>query len=457
MKSDKIVIIGAGLGGTLLAIFLARRGHEVEVYERRPDMRKYGYTGGRSINLAISTRGISALEKVGLAEKVLENAIPMRGRMIHDENGSTYLLPYSPRLDKCIYSISRQGLNSILLDAADSYPNIQIHFNQFCQSYNFRRHVAFMRGADVYDEYAVSGKVIIACDGATSAIRNSLFSMERFNYSQTFEDHGYKELTIPAGKETLFQIEPYALHIWPRKSFMLIALPNKEGTFTCTLFLAYEGEPSFATLKDYDSVRTFFQKYFPDAYELIPNLEEEFFSHPTGSLKTVKCYPWVYEGQLALLGDAAHAVVPFYGQGMNCTFEDCVALDQALEEHQDDWNKALQAYQEKRKVNADAIADMAVENFIEMRDSVTDERFLRRRKAELILEEMYPDKFSSRYNMVSFTTVPYATALARARRQEQILETYCSTLKDMQDFDPTYAITLIEEDSINRKLSIAQA
>jgi kynurenine 3-monooxygenase len=447
MKSDKIVIIGAGLSGTLLSIFLARRGYEVEIYERRPDMRKFGFTGGRSINLAISTRGITALEKVGLAEKVLENAIPMLGRMIHDEKGNTELLPYTPKKDKAIYSISRQGLNSILLDAADSYPNIQIHFNQFCQSYNFKRHVAFMRGADIFDEYAITGKAIIACDGATSAIRNSLFSMDCFNYSQNFENHGYKELTIPAGGQTLFQIEPNALHIWPRKSFMLIALPNKEGTFTCTLFLAYEGNPSFAALQTQEAVKSFFTQYFPDAYALIPNLEEEFFGHPTGALKTVKCFPWVYDEKLALLGDAAHAVVPFYGQGMNCSFEDCVAMNEALDDCQDNWQEALLIYQQKRKCNADAIADMAIENFIEMRDSVTDEKYLKRRKAELLLEERFPEKFQSRYSMVSFSNIPYATALARARRQERILENYCASLDNWDLFDAEAALTLLQNNS----------
>ena len=409
---EKVVIAGGGLAGSLMAAYLGKRGYEVELYERRVDMRKNWISAGKSINLALSTRGLNALEKVGLKDAMLTHAIPMNGRMMHDVQGNQKYQPYGKE-GQYINSVSRGTLNVILLDLADSYPNVKIFFECLCTEADLEKGTAVFKKSDG-TEFTVQADRLIGGDGAFSAIRNEMMKTSRFDYSQDYENYGYKELTI-APKNGEFALDKNCLHIWPRGEFMLIALPNPDKTFTCTLFFPYEGPVSFDAIRTEADLMSFFKSTFPDTIPLMPDLVSDFFGNPTGSLVTVRCYPWV-KGKAALIGDAAHAVVPFYGQGMNCSFEDVLALDECLENHQFDWDKAMQDYQQIRKPNADAIADLALQNFVEMRDKVGDENFLHYKKIEHELCELYPEMFRSQYELVSFTLEPYQFAKEQGAR-----------------------------------------
>ncbi len=419
MKETKnIAIVGAGLVGSLLSIYLAKRGYSVSVYERRLDMRKHNIHGGRSINLALSNRGIRALEKVGLADVLKANAIPMHGRMVHDENGNTNFQPYGKE-GEYINSVSRGGLNMVLMTEAEKF-GVEFYFEHRCLGIDFKENEITLQ------EYeAVKRKkfdVIIGSDGAFSAVRGAMQMTERFEYSQSYIEHGYKELRIPASDTGEFLMEPNALHIWPRESFMLIALPNPDNTFTCTLFLPFEGPVSFSQLDSEEVIRKFFEKSFPDAYVMMPTLLEDFRDNATSSLVTIRCYPWVRNKTL-LIGDAAHGIVPFYGQGMNAGFEDCRVLDELLDEHQDKWKKVLPIFQEQRKPDADAIAQLALDNFIEMRDKVADEDFLLQKKIEARLHEKYPDRWIPLYTQVTFRDdIHYSEALAAGKKQQRIMD-----------------------------------
>jgi kynurenine 3-monooxygenase len=426
----KFVLIGSGLAGGLLAAYLGRRGYEIDLYERRADPREGNIVGGRSINLALSTRGIHALEQLGLADEVLQNAIPMRGRMIHDRSGELHFAPYDVDPNKSINSIGRAALNTTVIESAQRYPNVRVHFNRRCTDVDLDSATAHLVTCDV--EPAVSaanpdmvearGDAVIGVDGAFSAVRQSMQKkLDRFEYDESYLAHGYKELTIPPGPDGLWRMEKNALHIWPRKSFMMIALPNPDGSFTCTLFWEFEGPRSFATTKSDDDVRRFFNEEFPDAVPLMPALLEDFRENPTGSLVTIRCAPWHYKDKIALVGDAAHAVVPFYGQGMNAAFEDCVVLDECLAEFPNDRERAFAAYFVRRKENADALADLAVQNFIEMRDKTASRTFRAKKKLDHFLEWLLPGIYLPLYTMVTFTRIPYAEAALRARRQDQIV------------------------------------
>ncbi len=418
--SKKIAIAGAGLVGSLLAIYLARRGYGVSVFERRPDMRTGGNEMGRSINLALSARGIRALQAVGMADGLKQNAIPMHGRMMHDAEGKLSFLPYGKK-GQYINSISRSGLNMELMDAAER-AGATFYFNQRCAGADMAR------TALVFDE----GKsrpfdLVVGADGAFSAVRGSMQTTDRFNYTQHYIEHGYKELVIPPGHSNTFRLEKNALHIWPRESFMMIALPNPDGSFTCTLFFPFEGSPSFATLNDNDAVAAFFSTTFPDAVPLMPTLLRDFSANPTSSLVTIRCYPWV-KNRTLLIGDAAHGVVPFYGQGMNAGFEDCRILNDLLDQHGDDWDKVLPEFQSLRKPDADAIADLALDNFIEMRDLVADAEFLLRKKIEARLHERYPDRWIPQYAMVTFhDEIRYSEAQRLGRKQREIMDKVMKT------------------------------
>lgn len=400
-------MVGGGLAGSLMAVYLAKKGFEVHVFERRPDMRKNKISAGRSINLALSIRGITALKKVGLADEVLKEAIPMYGRMMHDTAGELAYQPYG-KDGQYINSVSRGGLNVKLLELADQNEKVHLYFNHRCTGIDLDNAVCRFENEEG-QQIEISSDYVIGSDGAFSAVRAEMQITGRFNYSQSYLEHGYKELTIAAGKDGGFAMDPNSLHIWPRGAYMMIALPNPDKTFTCTLFYPFEGKNSFESIKSEQDVLRFFNEEFPDAVPLMPDLTTDFFNNPTGSLVTVRCYPWL-RGRSVLLGDACHAVVPFYGQGMNCAFEDCLVLDQCLDAYLPDWNKAFDEYQKLRKPNADAIADLALQNFVEMRDLVGDPDFLHFKHIEHELCEKYPEWFRSQYELTTFTNEPYAYA-----------------------------------------------
>ena len=438
-----ILLVGAGLAGSLLSVYLAQRGFAVDVYERRPDMRNARISAGRSINLALSTRGIHALREVGLLEEIMELAIPMRGRMMHAVDGTLTFQPYGKDEHEVIYSVSRGELNRRLIDLADGHEHVHMHFRQRCEGMEFSTGAVQFTDEETGKQYSRSGDTVIASDGAGSPIRLAMQRQGRFNFSQDYLEHGYKELHIPPADDGMHRLERNALHIWPRHSFMLIALPNPDGSFTCTLFLQHEGEPSFASLDDAGSVRRFFEQEFPDVVPLMPTLIEDFERNPTAPLGTVRCYPWHVGGTAALLGDAAHAIVPFYGQGMNCAFEDCTVLNEVISEFGSDWDRVFHVYQERRKANADAIADLALENFTEMRDRVADEYFLFQKKVGLVLEQRFPEYFVPKYSMVTFHRTPYAVALHRGRIQQEILDQVTAGCDAVDQIDFSAAEALI--------------
>ena len=423
-NNKKAIVVGAGLVGSLWAVFLARRGYAVDVYERRPDMRAAGYSGGRSINLAMSERGWKAVEKAGIREKIEKVAIPMPGRMIHAVTGDLTFQPYG-REGEAIYSVSRGGLNLELLNIAGSFPNVRFFFDHRCADVDLNNPVITFEDLKTNTFSTVEAPLVFAADGAFSAVRHAIQKTDRFNYNQFYLDHGYKELTIPADAGGKHRLDPSALHIWPRGNFMLIALPNADGTFTCTLFLPFEGAVSFEKLTDDAAVSAFFQKYFPDAMAHMPTLLDDFRSNPTSSLVTVKCAPWQWQNRILLIGDAAHAIVPFYGQGMNAGFEDCTILDAMYDELGGDWSQVIPQFAARRKADGDAIAELAQRNFIEMRDLVGDPKFLLRKKIAAHLHERHPD-FLPVYTMVTFSNTPYHVALreddAQNRLFSQILQ-----------------------------------
>ena len=416
----KFTLIGSGLAGGLLAAYFGRRGYDVDLYERRADPREGNIVGGRSINLALSTRGIHALEQLGIADEVLKHAIPMRGRMIHDKSGNLHFAPYDRDPKNYINSIGRAALNTTVIEAAQRYPNVRVHFNHRCTDVDLTEAVSHFEAEGKH--VIARGDAVIGVDGAFSAVRQSMQKqLEKFEYDESYLAHGYKELTIPPAMDGEWQMEKEALHIWPRKSFMMIALPNPDGSFTCTLFWEFIGPRSFESTKTDEEVRNFFEEEFPDAVPLMPALLDDFKNNPTGSLVTIRCAPWYYEDKVALVGDAAHAVVPFYGQGMNAAFEDCVVLDECLAQFPQDRHRAFAEYFARRKENADALANLAVENFIEMRDKTASKTFRVKKKLDHLLEGLLPGIYLPLYTMVTFTRIPYATAARRALRQDRIV------------------------------------
>jgi kynurenine 3-monooxygenase len=424
----KVTVVGAGLTGPLLSIFLSKRGYDVKLFEARPDSRKTNIYAGKSINLALSERGINALRELNLFDTVEPYLIPMKGRMVHKADGSLYFAPYSVRPDEFLYSVSRGVLNQKLLDEADKQGNISTTFDYRCTSYDLKQKALHFSHPETNEEIITYPETVIASDGAFSAVRRSMQFMDRFNYAQEYISYGYKELSIPPGKDGKCQIEKNALHIWPRKNFMLIALPNIDGSFTCTLFLSAEGEESFETLTTPTEATAFFQKYFPDALPLMADFEKDFFENPTGSLVTIKCTPWNDMGNALLIGDAAHAITPFFGQGMNASFEDCVILNQCLDEENDDFNKAFSKFSTTRKKDADAIANMAYENFIEMRDLVGDPNFQLKKAIEQAIEKNFPD-YRSRYVLVSFSRMPYSEVVKVGLKNDELLAKIMKEIK----------------------------
>lgn len=429
-KKDNILIIGAGLCGSLMALRLAQRGYKVSVYESRPDLRTTDISAGRSINLALSDRGFKALRLCVVEEKAREICIPMYGRLIHDSKGNTFASNYSGREGEYINSISRGDLNGILLTEAEKHENVTIHFNKKCSSVDIENTIAHFKDYKTKEEFSVNADVIFGTDGAGSILRKSYY-LERkflFSYSQNYLSHGYKELEIPADVLGNHQISKEHLHIWPRGEYMLIALPNMDGSFTVTLFLSYdEGEYNFNNLTTEEKITTFFETQFPDALKLIPSIKDEFLNNPTGALGTVKCSPWSYENKTILMGDAAHAIVPFYGQGMNASFEDVTVFDEILSHFErsrevGDWETVFKRYEKARKQDTDAIADLAIDNFHEMKDHVANPLFKEKRKLEMSLEENFPKEYFSKYSMVTFNeNIPYAEAMNKGRAQDKAL------------------------------------
>lgn len=423
-----IAIAGAGLVGSLLSIYLKKRGYTVTVVERRGDMRKAGAEAGRSINLALSNRGIRALEEVGLADELKKVAIPMHGRMMHDKQSKLNSFAYGKE-GQYINSVSRSGLNVVLMDEAERL-GVEFLFDQRVTKVDLE-HTSLLVDSKQSIDHRLSTNnsfdYIIGADGAFSAVRSAFQFTDRFDYEQNYIDHGYKELHIPAGANGSFQLEKNYLHIWPRESFMMIALPNPDGSFTCTLFFPFGGKPSFDSLKTKQDVEKFFEETFPDAKKLMPDLLHDFEVNPTSSLVTIKCYPWVRNKTL-LIGDAAHGIVPFYGQGMNAGFEDCRILNNLLNQHKDNWDRALPEFQKLRKPDTDAIAQLALDNFIEMRDLVADAEFLLRKKIEGKLYELFPQKWIPLYPMVTFMdSMRYSDALRTGQKQRLIMDEVMKT------------------------------
>ena len=426
MKTEEnILIIGAGLCGSLLALRLGQRGYNVRVMERRSDLRKEDISTGRSINLALSNRGIKALKMVGLENKVKSLCIPMHGRMLHDKSGNTKLSKYSGRDGEYINSISRELLTALLIDEAEAIENVSFEFHQKCDAVDFENNIARFINSKNGTALDCAANRIFGTDGAGSILRKSYLSKRKFlfSFSQNFLTHGYKELTIPATKGGGYKTEKNALHIWPRGDYMIIALPNLDGSFTVTLFLAYEGGTyNFNNLDSAEKVQNFFSKEFPDTLEFIPDLTTEFFKNPTAPLGTIKCFPWQYQGKNLILGDAAHAIVPFYGQGMNASFEDVFEFDAALEAHKGNWEATFISFQQKRKKDTDGIADLAIDNFHEMKDHVANPVFQQKRTLEIALETALPNTYFSKYSMVTFREdMGYNQAMLLGRAQDKAI------------------------------------
>ena len=414
-------MIGAGLTGPLLATYLAHRGYCVEIFERRSDMRKESISAGRSINLALSARGNNALKEVGLYDKIKPNTIPMKGRMIHGLNGNTNLQPYGQKENEVIFSVSRAQLNMELMNMAEETGNVTIQFNHQLLSADLEQNKLLFQLSDSLEKIEWPFKRVIGCDGSASILRKSIVEKANIKYLKKPLGHGYKELTIPAMDSGKFQIEPNALHIWPRGNYMLIALPNNDYSFTCTLFFPMIGKTSFDTVRTEKEILDLFQSQFPDSIDLMPNLVEEFQKNPIGDLASVYCKPWHWEDKALLIGDAAHAVVPFFGQGMNASFQDCSTLAKLVDQNENNWKIIFNAFSSAQVENGHAIADMALENYMEMRDHVNDPKYKKRREIELKLERMFPDQFIPRYSMVSFHQIPYAEVYQLGKRQFNII------------------------------------
>jgi kynurenine 3-monooxygenase len=443
-RSNHVNILGAGQCGALLATMLSRRGMTVSLFERNDDPRGEFAAAGRSINLALSSRGINGLKQAGVLERIGPLLVPMRGRMVHDVDGSTEFLPYGQRENEQIYSASRGELNKLLLDAADAAGNVEIHFGHAATRYDpvaQRVHVLEIEGDH---DFEIETNPVIAADGAGSVLRNALHESGTIRANEDMLAHGYKELLIPAGPDGAFQLESDALHIWPRGEFMLIALPNPGGDFTLTLFLPNEGETSFESLHSIEAAAKFMEEQFPDAVPLIDEPARSLVENPLGFLGTVRCDRWHDAGNVLLIGDAAHAVVPFHGQGMNLAFEDCVVLTRILDDSSADWDRVFSQYENEQHRNANAIADMALENYIEMRDTVRDPKFALQKALSFELERRLPGCFIPRYSMVMFhAEIPYSVAQQRGAVQQAVLEEFTRDAASLDQIDIDAAATAV--------------
>ncbi len=423
----KVIIVGAGLVGSLWAIYMSKAGYKVTIYERRSDIRKAEISAGKSINLALSYRGWKALRGAGVDDEVKKIALPMYNRIMHDLEGNLTTQPYGKK-DQAIYSVSRGLLNSIMMTMAEEKGNAEIHYNYKCYDADLENGIVYFEDALTGEKKQDQADLVFAADGAFSAIRyNAMQKLNRFNYSQNFIEDGYKELLLPANEDGSYKLDEKALHIWPRGRFMLIALPNEDGSFTCTLFMPYDNhEYAFNKLTNDTLVDAFFKNVFPDFHAIMPNLIENWHMHPLSSLAIVRCYPWTY-GKTALMGDSAHATVPFYGQGMNAGFEDCTVLWELMKKHNEDWEKVFSEYQQTHKPNGDALQDLSLHNYHVMRDYVADPKFLLQKKIEARIFEKHPDKWMPLYSQVTFSHIPYSEAIAIGKKQDKIMKEILKT------------------------------
>lgn len=433
-RPEHLTIIGAGPVGTLLALYFAKRGFSIDLFEKRGDPRQHQMTEGRSINLALSARGLHALKEVGLDDVLLKHAVQMKGRMIHPKEGGPYVIPYSPRPSHVIYSISRAELTKLLLQKTEAFPLIKVRFNEECLGVDLKtQHLQFRNGA-TNRRHQCPFSLLFDAEGIGSAVRTALLKQPYTNFHQEYLNYDYKELTIPSLKGE-YQLSKNALHLWPRGKHLMIALPNPDGSFTCTLFLPRLEDPSFLTLDNAAKVLQFFKNEFPDAFPLIDQLNIQFFERPIGYLATIKIAPWSFQGKLLLIGDAAHGIVPFYGQGLNCGFEDCSFLNACFDNHPGDWQSIFHNYEQGRKKNTDAIAELSFDNFIELREKVANPQFILKRELEARLEAAYPNEFMSKYSMVTFSLLPYEEALIRGRRQDEILMAACANINSIDQLN----------------------
>ena len=423
MENGKnVVIVGAGLVGSLWAVYLSKAGYKVTIYERRSDIRKAEISAGKSINLALSVRGWTALDAVGVGDEIRKIAIPMHGRVMHDLEGNLTYQPYGKE-GEAIYSVSRGKVNAAMMDIAEKYGKATIHYNHECQNVDLTNGIAFLKNSLTGEKIEVKADLIFAVDGAFSAVRfNSMQKLNRFNYSQNYIADGYRELLLPANEDGSYKLDKNALHIWPRGRFMMIALANEDGSFTCTLFMPHEGDKfAFDKLNSPEAVNTFFKTVFPDFYEMVPNVAEAWENHPLSNLAIIRCSPWT-NGKVALMGDAAHATVPFYGQGMNAGFEDCTVLSNLMKKHNENWDAIFEEYSRERKPDGDALQDLSLDNYYVMRDYVSDPEFLLRKKIEAKLSELYPKSWLPLYSQVTFSNIRYSVAYQQGKKQSDIMD-----------------------------------
>jgi kynurenine 3-monooxygenase len=423
MENNKhVIIVGAGLVGSLWAVYLSKAGYQVTIYERRPDIRKAEISAGKSINLALSTRGWTALDAVGVGDEIRKIAIPMYGRMMHDMEGNLTYQQYGKE-DQAIYSVSRGKINATMMDIAEKYGNATIHYNHVCEKVDLKNGIVYLTNSLTGESFEAKADLVFGADGAFSAVRyNSMQKLDRFSYSQNFIADGYREILLPANEDGSYRMDKNALHIWPRGRFMLIALANEDGSFTCTLFMPHEGgENAFDKLTGKEAVNAFFKNTFPDFYAMMPTIADAWEDHPLSSLAIVRCYPWAH-GKTALIGDAAHATVPFYGQGMNAGFEDCMVLDALMKKHNENWPAIFDEYSRERKPDGDALQDLSLDNYLVMRDYVADPAFLLRKKIEAKFSEKHPDKWMPLYSQVTFSTIRYSVAYKQGQIQNEIMD-----------------------------------
>ncbi|MBB79155.1 MAG: kynurenine 3-monooxygenase [Crocinitomicaceae bacterium] len=431
-KKKSAIIIGAGLAGSLWAVYLSKAGYKVTIYERRSDIRLAEISAGKSINLALSSRGWKALETVSVDKEIRKIAIPMYGRVMHDLEGGLTYQPYGKE-GEAIYSVSRGGVNARMMDIAESCGEVKILYNHECVGAETEKGIVYLKKKKSNQTFSDQADVIFAADGAFSAVRYNAFQkLDRFNFSQRFIEDGYREILLPARKDGGYQLDKNSLHIWPRGRFMMIALPNEDGSFTCTLFMPYDGGlNSFNNLKTKNSVEEFFKITFPDFYEIMPNIADEWENHPLSSLGIMRSYPW-HNGKVALLGDAAHATVPFYGQGMNASFEDCTVLHELMLRHNENWVKVFEDYTKYRKADGDALQDLSLHNYYEMRDFVSDPMFLLQKKIEAKFSKLHPDKWTPLYSMVTFSHIKYSDAYNKGMLQDKIMKEVMDSVDNIE-------------------------